>query len=44
MAIAVTPGRNDDDRGEKGLTVFGALATGIILGVLIYAMLDAYVL
>jgi hypothetical protein len=40
VAIAVTPGRRDD--GERPLSTLAAIALGIVIGLFVYAMLDAY--
>lgn len=41
MAIAVTPGPSRDDEGR--LATGTAIALGIVIGLFIYGMLDAYV-
>ncbi len=41
MAIAVTPdGRGDQD--ERRLSTLAAIAFGVVIGLFVYAMLDAY--
>lgn len=42
MAIAVTPGRRGDDEGK--LSTIAAIALGIVIGLFLYAILDAYFL
>ncbi len=41
MAIAVTP--DGGDRDERRLSTLAAIAFGIVIGLFVYAMLDAYV-
>ena len=43
MAIAVQPGP-DKNRDERPLTIAAAIALGIVIGLFVYAMVDAYVL
>ena len=43
MAIAVAPG-HDKDREERPLTIAAAIALGVVIGLFVYAMLDAYLL
>jgi hypothetical protein len=42
VAIAVTP--DGGDRDERRLSGLAAVALGIVIGLFIYAMLDAYLL
>ena len=41
MAIAVAPGP-DKDREERPFTIAAAIALGVVIGLFVYAMLDAY--
>lgn len=43
MAIAVTPGP-DPEREDRPFTIAAAIALGIVIGLFLYAMVDAYVL
>jgi hypothetical protein len=44
MAIAVAPGPDRDQRVERRLTIGAAIALGIVIGLFVYAMVDAYLL
>jgi hypothetical protein len=43
VAIAVTPG-HDPDREDRPFTIAAAVALGIVIGLFLYAMADAYLL
>ncbi len=43
MAIAVTPGP-DRDGEDRPFTIAAAIALGIVIGLFVYAMVDAYLL
>lgn len=43
MAIAVTPGP-DRNREDRPFTIAAAIALGIVIGLFVYAMVDAYLI
>jgi hypothetical protein len=43
MAIAVAPGP-DNDREDRPFTILAAITLGIVIGLFLYAMADAYLI